>query len=145
MNAAVFQFQTGAIKRKSSNIPCRLLSCCFNSKLVRLKAFTRLCSSLRNSSFQFQTGAIKRCHKTHATIASRPCFNSKLVRLKVNAAFHVVGCIWFQFQTGAIKRACSVVLREVLESFNSKLVRLKVEHIWYGRASLSVSIPNWCD
>ena len=56
----LFQFQTGAIKSKSceSCKSCSFFS--FNSKLVRLKGYTRGTNMAQEILFQFQTGAIKR-------------------------------------------------------------------------------------
>ena len=100
-----FQFQTGAIKRKSLKTS-EATTHRFNSKLVRLKVSIRSHALSRNARF-----------------------NSKLVRLKGNCA-HRISCaiLTFQFQTGAIKR-CDHVLFSTspIRRFNSKLVRLKAK------------------
>ena len=100
-----FQFQTGAIKRRSRTAVSARFEKCFNSKLVRLKGYL--------------IAAIENLH--------RRCFNSKLVRLK-DSLDNSPACYIrrFQFQTGAIK-SVAVSLSVSIEKicFNSKLVRLK--------------------
>ena len=54
-----FQFQTGAIKSMLAEMLAISIES-FNSKLVRLKAFTVHNNLTHFFEFQFQTGAIKR-------------------------------------------------------------------------------------
>ena len=117
----------------------------FNSKLVRLEAFSphpwsfglfpfqfqigairggRLsCPTALRGAFQFQIGAIRGKTSLRSS-AFYPCFNSKLVRLEgqwANQVAQQYGC------------------------FNSKLVRLEGAFGMRFPDKIVVSIPNWCD
>ncbi len=95
----------------------------FNSKLVRLKGYTRGEYLSAQKRFQFQTGSIKRSNSL-SFIFEDDSFNSKLVRLKV----------------------ISYQLRDVVKGrFNSKLVRLKESVFLPMHVNKIVSIPNWFD
>ena len=75
----VFQFQNGAIKRKSGEFNT-LTPESFNSKMVRLREDIADIF-LNTNKFQFQNGAIKSwCFWFF--VNSQFCFNSKMVRLR---------------------------------------------------------------
>ena len=118
-----FQFHTGSIKSKSLSACSASVISCFNSKLVRLKAFSECHSSQNNCVFQFQTGSIK---SSASSLAS------------------VIACR-FQFHTGSIKSFGTRSLSQLQNRFNSILVRLKGRPYNIRRACKSVSIPNWFD
>ena len=83
VNDALFQFQTGAIKRPFIPAVREVVALRFNSKLVRLKGSQA--NGLIPSQLCFNSKLVRLKDKIADEAVSEPklCFNSKLVRLKV--------------------------------------------------------------
>ena len=78
---AGFQFQNGAIK-SSEAVKNGYVLLCFNSKMVRLKAYMKNPINKGVKSFNSKMVRLK-AWSIRLQSASMLCFNSKMVRLKV--------------------------------------------------------------
>ena len=100
---------------------------CFNSKMVRLKAYYVTCSFLTLRKFQFQNGAVK-SSMTAKKLLQMAKFQFQNGAVKSYALPHWIHLItMFQFQNGAVKSDTLVIIRASYCGFNSKMVRLKAE------------------
>ena len=121
----LFLFQTGAIRRRLTDLFILPHRTCFYSKLVRLEG-----NFLPRMSF-----------------GGYLSFYSKLVRLeeKMRSGTRLSCVTQFLFQTGAIRRLRTLIVLNRMASFYSKLVRLEVGEAHIRQTCRLVSIPNWCD
>ena len=121
----MFRFQTGSIKRRTTEIG-KPLQIRFDSKLVRLKVGWQIFKGEAEKSFDSKLVRLKDHMPVTVLFGDKFRFQTGSIKREIRWYKPTPGR-WFRFQTGSIKSGSEheAKWREVFTRFDSKLVRLK--------------------
>ena len=137
-----FQFQSGAIQSNTAltvNVP----DLCFNSKVVRFKAFCLIYALVI-----VVVSIPKWCDSKQfpeITETAFTSFNSKVVRFKGRNTGGGSLETFVSIPKWCDSKPTSQQTQDFIKSFNSKVVRFKDWRIFLFNLFFCVSIPKWCD